>query len=254
MNKKLKIQITGIGMLLMSFVSVYGRGPQQWLDISKDSLSATMEALNSHFAHMHNYSVKVTDESFASYTASTFHQKFSGYFKRDGESFHSYLGDVNTIQNKDYRISVDSVKKIIMISDPVDYLNQILTASDYSALLKVCTKVKISHTGDQSSYRLEFASGYPMIAYEITLKDSLPEKIVIYYSKAVKGANENISAKPRMEIYFNNWVTNAKVPKSEFNAEKYLSKQGNKFILNPPYSAAKYKLLDERVLTRKNKK
>jgi hypothetical protein len=241
-------------MMFSSVVSVYAKGPQQWSDISKDILSKELGAMNERFSRMLNYTVNVTDESFATYTASIYHEKFSGYFKRDRENFHSYLGSVHTIQNNECRVAVDSIKKMILISDPVDYLDQVLKASDYISLLKVCSKMRVSHADNKTTYRLDFVSGYPMAAYELTInKDSLPEKIIIYYNKEVKGTNENVSAKPRMEIYFENWATKPVTSKSDFSIDKYLIKQGDKYALKPAYSA-QYKLLDERVLTRNNKK
>jgi hypothetical protein len=240
-------------MMLESYTGVYGKVSAQWTDANKEVLSKTFESINNHFARMLSYSVNVTDESFASYTASIYHQKYSGYFKRNRESFHSYLGSVHTIQNKDCRIAVDSEKRMIMISDPVDYLTQVMPVESYTALLKICTKVLESHSENGTTYRLEFNSKNPVAAYEITIKDSLPEKIVVYYAKSIKAPNENAPDKPKLEVYFSNWVINTTQSKEDFDLEKYIEKKGNNYVLKPPYSV-KYKLLDERVLTRNEKK
>lgn len=226
---------------------------QKWEVISKDEISMKLESVNNCFIHMHNYSVNVTDESFASYTASVYHERYTGYYKRGTGVFHSCLGSLQTIQNKEFRIAVDSVRRTVMIADPSDYFDKEISGKDYSALLKVCNKTMVSRSGNVSVYRLEFDKGYPLTAYELTLKDSLPQKIVMYYSKTVKGANENNLDKPRMEIYFDNWVLNTASNKEEFNADRYVYKQGDKYFLKPPYSS-RYKLLDERVLTRKDTK
>lgn len=240
-------------LILTSFVAIDVRGQQQWSDVNKDVLSKTLADVNNHFARMLNYKVSITDESFTSYTATEYHEKYSGYFKRNGESFHSNLGGINTLQNKDYRVAIDSAKRMVMISDPVDYLDKVLPTGNYTELLKSCTKTLAYHSGNVDAYRLEFAAGSPIAAYEITLKDSLPQKIVIYYSRSVKAAHEKDIDKPKLEVYYSNWVTGITLSKEEFSAEKYISKQGNNYVLTPPYSV-KYKLLDERVLTRTDKK
>jgi len=244
------------GLALISVMS--GKGVPntslQWKEIKKETMSTILEQMNNRFLKMHYYKVNITDASYADYTTAAYHERSAGYFIRMGDKFHSYTLGVHTLQDKQCRIIVDSVKKSVMISDPMDYFEKSLTSGDYDELLKICQKVLISHNEKQISYRMEFTKGAPYTAYQITLKDSLPEKIVMYYSQAVQGKGEKVKSAPRMEISFNNWQTNTTALWDAVQIKNYvdLDVKENKYVLKAPY-AKKYTLFDGRVLTKTKK-
>jgi hypothetical protein len=113
--------------------------------------------------------------------------------------------------------------------------------------MKVCSKIKVAHAGNETFYRLEFKEAYPLSVYTMTIKDSMLEKIVMYYRKPVTANNK--SGKPRMEITFTKWKTSVDDIQGAFNIDNYVFKKGDEYYLTASYKG-KYKLLDERVKTR----
>jgi hypothetical protein len=248
-------------VLLMLLPGLFAQGPGQgeaakgqWTEAKKEDMSKILEALNNHFLKMHYYSMNITDASYADYTTLVYHEKSAGYFIRQADHFHSFILGVHTLQDKYCRLIVDSSQKKMMISDPMDYFDQSLNFSDYNELFKLCSKIQVAHSPNQIAYRMEFAKGSPYSAYQITLKDSLPQKIVMYYSNPVQGSGEKMKAVPRMEITFDNWKTNSAVHQDNWQISKYVdfNKKENKYTLKTPY-AGKYTLFDGRVLTKANK-
>jgi len=238
-------------MLCLIAVKGWSGGPVHWLVIDKQEMASDMAGLAKRFQHMKRYEVNVTHASFTDYKTDIAHQSFKGYFKRNNEEFHNFLLGVQTIQTAKCKVVIDSERKVIAVADPISSLDSIMPVSDYTTTYKLCSSIKRSVIANRIYYRMEFKENYSVSAIELTVKDSLPEKIVMYYSKAVKQGGS--STKPRLEISFSNWNTKFSGDKEFFDIQKYLDNKGNQYFLKTPY-AAKFKLLDERVLTRNAKK
>ncbi|HXP49518.1 MAG TPA: hypothetical protein VN922_06185, partial [Bacteroidia bacterium] len=177
---------------------VFAGNDIHWSVIDKDVMSADLVAINQHYQRMHIYETVITNASYENYTTSEAHQKSSGYFKREYSQFHSYMLGVHTIQSKTCRLVIDSAKKIMIVADPTNSLDNNFTLSDFEALLKVCTKLQKAKMGNYIYYHMEFQKDYRYTAYDMTLKDSVPEKIVMYYSRKVTKGDK--TGQPRMEV------------------------------------------------------
>ena len=221
-----------------------------WSPLDKEAMSKKLEEINLQIKTMQNYSILISHASFEDFTSTIPHEKSTGYFKRDGSRFHSFLMGVHTIQNAGCKLVVDSIHHLIYVSDPTSTLENTLSSQDYSILLKTCTSFKKGQVEKQMLYRFEFGKEYPLDAYEMTLSPTgLLDKISIYYNREVKREN-NTSTKPRMEITFRNWKKNTVFASDEFDQTKYVEKKGDQYTLGPAY-LKNYKLLDQRVLTKK---
>lgn len=240
-----------IVIVFVSFVSAYGNGPIKWVAINKDMMAADMMQLVKRFQHMKKYEVWVTHASYENYTTTVSHQTSKGYFIRDNKNYHNFLLGIHTIQENGCRIVIDSAKKVMMLADPTDANDSIMPVSDYSMLYGLCSSIKQGKEGNMTFYRLEFGKQYYMSAMEFVLEDSLPAKIIMYYAKSVKSGNK--MTKPRLEIEYSNWAMKISDAGTAFDIEAYVKRDGNRYFLRKNY-LAKYKLLDERVLTRNNKK
>ncbi|MGP8217334.1 MAG: hypothetical protein ACLQQ4_17330 [Bacteroidia bacterium] len=242
--------------ILMLFINlavtpVFAGNEMHWSPIDKTIMSADLAAMNQHFQRMRVYQVIMTDASFENYTTSTYHQKATGYYKRDEDKFHAFMMGVRSIQDGECRITIDSAKKIIIVADPTKSMDNNYTLSDFQALLAICTKLLKAKVGNRTYYHLEFQKDYELSSYDLTLKDSLPEKAVMYYSKKIKqGGKEE---QPRVEINYDKWIMDVSDKATAFSTEKYVEMRGGNYFLTPFYSKA-FKLLDQRVLTKPNKK
>ncbi len=225
----------------------------QWSVIDKSVLVSDLVALNKYMLHMTTCQLNVTESSFEDYSSSIYHDRSEGYFKRDKYEYSSYILGVYTIQDNTCRIVIDSAKKTIMVADPTKSIDPSFSAMDTKSLFKMCTHAEIAKSEKYTYYRLEFSEGYAFTSYEMTIKDSLPVKVVLYYSKKIKRTGSNESTRPRVEIDLDNWTTSVSDKKNAFDTDNYVSKKGDQYFLKPRY-AGKFKLSDVRVLTRTTKK
>jgi hypothetical protein len=243
-----KILVLYIALLV---TPVFAGANIHWLTIEKNVMAADLLAMSQYFQRMHTYQLEMTDASFENYTTDVYHQKATGYYKRNGYEFHSFMMGVHTIQDNVCRLTIDSAKKLMIVADPTKSMDNKLALSDYEFLLKIATKLQKAKVGDYLYYHMEFEKDYQFTAYDITLKDSLPVKAVMYYSKKVKQGDK--LQQPRVEMNYDKWLLNVVDKETAFSISKYVEKKGGEYFLTPAY-AGKYKLLDQRVLTKTNKK
>jgi hypothetical protein len=223
---------------------------KQWVSVDRKELSQTLEALNRIIAKIEYGGATITTASYDDYISTTYHQRTEGYFKRSGNEYYSYMLGTRTIQDNDQRIVIDSSKKVICIADPTISMNNVVDAGSYASMLKACSSIQKAQWEGYTYYKMVFPPGQRMTSYEFSIKDSLLQRIVIYYDIEVKKGSK---IKPRMEVEFSNWKTGTKYSADVFSIGKYVSKKGDDFYLKEPY-AGKYKLLDERVLSKATKK
>ena len=247
MKKRILILILNY---LVVFSAVAG-GAVKWSEIDRNAMSTDMMALGKLFQQMRHYKVDIMQSSYEDYTSEVYHERTKGYFERSNEDYHDYTLGIHTIQSNGCRTVIDSAKRILIIGDPTSTIDSMMPESNYKVMLKLCTSIKKAQNGNFTYYRMEFKEGYVLSAYEFTMEDKLPSKIVMYYSKKVKKGGA--LTKPRMEIIFSNWKMNPQETEGEYDIQKYLIKSGNSYALKAPY-AGKFKLLDQRVKTRNDKK
>ena len=228
-------------------VCAIGLAKAQSTPISKEETGKVFEKTNTWFRETPVYSLDVVHASFENYTTSSPADKAVGYFKKDGKNYHSFLLGIHTIQNKDYKIVIDTAEKIIAVANP-DQLNWLkYTQDDYKVFLKNCTAIRTSKTGRYAFYRVELPENNPVAAYEFLIDEKgLAREISWYYNKEVKKDENSPAAKPRMRISFSGYNEEPSFSYSEtFSEEPYFEKKNDKLVVTEKYQH--FKLLDQRI-------
>lgn len=232
-------------------LNAYAGDDLHWTSIEKNVMINDFTALRKYLLHMKTYQVNVIESSYEDYNTITYSDRSVGYFKRDKYEYRSYLVGIYTIQDNVCRVVIDSTKKVIMVADPTKSLDPAYSISDYQTLLKSCIRVEMAKADGKTTYRMEFSKESAYSAFEMTVKDSMTEKIVLYLNKKVKAGTR--ITQPRIEIDLENWTEEVKDKKESFTTEPYVFKKGDTYYLKPRY-AGKYKLSDQRVQSRTTKK
>jgi len=241
-------------VLMMSVVinSAFAGNGLQWSVVDKSVLASELAALNKYSQHLDKYEVNITESSYEDYYTNTYHERSEGYFKKNKNEFHSYIQGVHTIQTSDCRLVIDSSKKIIMVANPLQSLNPAFSSSgEYEILFKLCTHLERANDDGKTYYKVTFSPGYAFTSYELIIKDSLVEKVIMFYSKKIKKGSEFFQ--PRVEIDFDNWTTKFTDRKNYFDINTVVEKKGSKYVLTQPY-VGKFKFSDQRVLVKTTKK
>lgn len=239
--------------VLLLLITAFAHGGQpsnmNWTSISKEEIIKVFENINSWFKNTSSYSLTVTHASYEDYQSEIPADKSVGYFKKDKTNYHSCLLGIHTIQNDNYKIVIDTVKKLIMVANPDKNHWGSFTLDDYNLAMGYCSALKFAQAGKEKYYRMEFKDGYPMTAYEFSLNEQGQMKQSILYYSAIKKNNENEKSQekisPRLTIVFSDYKKNPPFNyKEEFDDSRYFIKGEKKFIPAPKYQ--QYKIRDQR--------
>lgn len=221
-----------------------------WEEVSKESMAKVFEQMSNWFKNSTNYAVTITHASYENYSTSTPFEKSTGYFKKEGENYHSFLLSIHTIQNANYKIVLDTANKVMMVSNVDKSIWDAYTLDDYQYTLKTCTGIKMLKVNTDKRYRLTYGEGHPLERYEFLIaSDGALKELVWYYSKAVpkdEGNPNSEKVKPRLTIIFSSykkWQPN--LSENEFDEKKYFFIKGNKLF--PVKKYQHFKLSDQRL-------
>lgn len=236
------------------FVCSFSRVQSQdvaWKTITKEDMANVFEQLSNWFKNSSAYSFTVTHVSYENYKTIVPYEKSVGYFKRDKNNYHSFLLGIHTIQNKKYKISVDTASKIIMVANTDSSIWDTYKLDDYKVLLESCATIKMFNQTTDKRYRLEFREGYPLSSYEFLIaSNGVLKEITWYYAKEVqKDPDDEHSqkVKPRLSITFSDYKKNPVFNyKNEFDESAYFLNKGNKLVVTEKYK--KFEISDQRLI------
>ena len=236
--------------LVISFLAFQTQGGLTWKPLSKKDAGKIFERTSAIFREMDSYTLRVSQCSYTDYQAMHEYEKQSGYFKKSGANYHSFLLGIHTIQNKKYKVVLDTASKTICLNNPDHAMESGMNQQQYSLMLNHFESLKVSDGLQEKHLRIEYPEGDPFHAAEITLgNDTLVKEINYYYSHAVHSdPNDKNSAKnkPRVKITFSDFKKNQKLNYSEeFDESKYVVlAAGTKPQLTAKYK--NYRLRDQR--------
>ncbi len=228
------------------------QGNTVYEDVTKEDAIKFLQQINTWFHSTASYSYTVTHATYAGHQASVPYEQKKGYFKKYATGFHCYIMDVHSIQNKNYLITIDSSRKLILVNNPTrTFVGNKISIDDYIKTLDKCKTIKMIQKGKNKTLRIEFEKKFSVAAYEFTVgKDGLLHSILVFYAKEVKAVNGSM-VKPKLSIAFEKFETGINPGKKELNESEFFALTNGSFQLNESYKG--YTLLDQRIKNEKQK-
>ncbi len=222
---------------------------QQMTIVPRVDMAKIFEKMNAWFRNTSSYSLTITHASYENYTTEVPVEKSVGYFKKEKESYHSFLIGIHTIQNDKYKFVIDTSEKIMLVANPDQLVWTGYTPDDYNVLLQNCISIQMSSVGTDKLYRINLPANSAIAKYEFWVNaDGLPKEIIWYYNQEIqKDENDEKSkVKPRVSIRFSDYkTTNSFSYKNEFSEDDYFVNQNS--VLKPVGKYKSFKLNDQRL-------
>ena len=220
---------------------------QQWLPVSKSEAISIVAKMDGWYKSHPDYTVKVNHNSYLGYQGTVPHEQDNGFLVVRGSSYHSNMLGVETIQNADYKIVIDTSDREILISNPDHWFNYFQNIPDSFSLrgVSACYLMKKKNF---ISLRLDYKPGYKMERHVITLDDEYKiQEIAFYFRPDFDEENADESHRPKVVIEYSDYqIKNSTDFKNEFKTENYFSSgDTNKLIPAPGYDD--FELIDTRV-------
>lgn len=216
----------------------------QWQNAKKEEVAKVFGDMSRWYSATATYSVTVTHSSYRDYTAQTPADISKGYFKKDKENYHSFLLGIHTVQNKRYKVVVDTINEVIMISDPDKAMQSVFTQVDYEASLGLCAAVKEGAVENGKAYRVEFKESFPFTAYEVRMDNGgMMREMTLFYNRELPlnpDDKNSKKVKPRVSISLSAHNKSASFSYAEeFDESKYFIKKDNRYYPTDRYRKCK---------------
>ncbi|HXC03848.1 MAG TPA: hypothetical protein VNZ86_03800 [Bacteroidia bacterium] len=230
-----------VPVFMLTVVSFQG---MLWKEITKEELKTGVKKIDQKMKDLTNYEVRITHYSYEDRTSEVIHDKSKGYYKRDQKKYHSMMLGVETIQNENIRLEIDSVKKLILVANPDASLQRQPSTELKDSMITKSIAVKKMELPKELSYEIDFAENFPVAYCRIsTWESGYLKDVILAYTRKVKSV-QNKEVQPKVKISFSDWKANKIFSADEFSESRYVKKAGKAYELTPAYK--NYKLLDQR--------
>jgi hypothetical protein len=239
-------------VILLFVLLNFSFSKSEWITLSPKQANEKFMQMNSKLDEVNSFIVGVTHRTFQNYETTKWAFQYDGYVKKQGKNYRSLLMGLQTIQNEKYKIVMDTVKQIILVSSPTEQIDLGNYAAQNEKMLEACKEIKTKTEPERTLFQFAFNEKMPYSKSELAFnKDMLPHYIKIYLNRQVKVKVDGVEKmeKPRVEINYTNYNKNAKITSGEFSEKKYFTEVNSKLQLTEMYKS--YMIKDLRVKTSK---
>jgi hypothetical protein len=221
-----------------------------WKTVDIKTVSKELKELQAAYSKITTYAVTINYITYDTKSNNTVHDRSNGYIIKSGLYSKSRLLGIYSVQNEKFRITIDSSKKIVHVSNAYEAKDPGFSINDYMKILNFCKSVKKMSSVNMTGYRFETKNKEGLVAQELFIENGITKEVNVFYANE-HFFRENNSIKkeivyPRLQVLFSNYNQNIKVSKSDFSTEKIITIGSDKKLsLVPAYKG--YKLIDGRV-------
>jgi hypothetical protein len=198
--------------------------------------------LNSYYLEHPNYGVTVTHALYSHYNAQTADETYTGYYRRNKLKEHSVLMGIETIQNEQTKVVIDTNSKLVMVYNTIPMANN--PGIEIISALKLCSSIRVNDKGAESTIELDFQDNqYPLSKMVIAIVDHRLAVLEMWHNETVTDDNGEI-IKPRTKVYYTNYQENKKFAGKEFD-NGHIVEIKNQAVI-PKQKYINYRIMDLR--------
>lgn len=221
-----------------------------WQPVDIKIVANELKELQASYSKLTNYSVNIKYLTFDTKSNSDVHDKSNGYMIKSGIYTKSRLLGIYSVQNEKLRVTIDSAKKTVHVSNAFKFQDPGFSLNDYTKILGFCKTVKKATNNNIVAYRFETKNTEGLIAQELYLENGITKEVNVYYANEHFYRENNDMKKeivyPRLQVLFSDYNPKIKIVASDFTLDKIILELKDKKIkLTENYRG--YKLTDGRI-------
>jgi hypothetical protein len=240
-----------LAALLFAVVTCTANATGEVETLTSDSFLEVVQNLAKKYYELKSYSVDLTYRSYTTYETTALEEESTGFIHRSGFDYTSYAGNVLMLRNERAMLTVDSVEKTVIISDPKPDMAPEMMEFQSKWVKNSAKSITTSIKNGLRTYTVKFLDGISLKSYEFTLNTAgLLYRISIYYNiNREEGFGTDahmVNYTPRLEITFGEYHMNPVFSKNEFSEKSILRTSDNKLYFLPKGST--FQIYDQRIV------
>ena len=246
----MKVSFFVTAMLILNVCISQNTAPANWQMSNTNEVAMAYQKAYTWFTGTGNYAFKLKYSSYKNHTSNEAREVSEGYCKKLNNKHRTEALGTLMIQDGYYKTLIDTVDKLIVISNAEKDAPVMADTKEMLVLLKNTKALKKKTGTNNTSYRIEFNKNAAYEAYEFTINTKgYLEKLVYYYNEQTEEhyANEEsttpvkIKTKPRLEIAFNAYEVPAKLTETDFMEKNIVMTDAKKIVLLNKYKSYQVK-------------
>lgn len=238
--------------VLVLFLFLAFKSGDVWKIITVKEYDLEMEKVDKFYAAKKKYSVTVTHATYKGHDSEIPYQQSTGYFHYENGKYHSWLLGIHTLSDGKYKVVVDSLNKMLIVSDADSKTTDELMHLNYTNSAKYIVSCKQSKTEEGEKFKLDFNEVPSYTSYLLRIAESGEIRgLTVYYRTEypsdAKDPN-SIKVKPKLSISYSDFTDKPSFSISEFSSAKYFTVEKN--IIKPTSAYTKYQISDARLNTK----
>jgi hypothetical protein len=239
-----------ISIVLFTLLGAFKPTEVNWQPIDVKVMANELKELQASYSKLTNYSVNIKYLTFDTKSNADVHDKSNGYMIKSGIYSKSRLLGIYSVQNEKLRVTIDSAKKTVQVSNAFKFEDPGFSIKDYTKILGICKAVKKATSKNVVAYRFETKNKEGLIAQELYIENGITKEVNVYYANEhFYRENNNMKKEvvyPRLQVLFSDYNPKIQVSPTDFSLDKIiLMLKDKKIKLTPNYNG--YKLIDGRI-------
>lgn len=209
----------------------------QWKKIQVSELMDEIHKMENFYKKNRTYSMLVSHATYVGHTSEKSYEKTDGFIIKQENKLHSFLLGIETIQNEQYNVVIDTSMNTIAVSDPTKENNEMAMPLNAALAMKKITECKkLENKQSAKQFRIEFLSTYNMQAEEIKMgNDYSLKELTLFYRQKFKvdpDNNDSPMEQPKAKITVKEQKLNPKIDPNEFKVSKFFTsdKSGRLYV------------------------
>jgi hypothetical protein len=241
----LLLVLIGITGFLMGYVNNVGPKSKTVLPAVTHDLEKAEKILvdlNTYYLEHPNYEAGVEHSLYSNYNAQTADETYTGYYRRNKLKEHSVLMGIETIQNEQFKVVIDTNSKLVMVYNTIPMANN--PGIEIISALKLCSSIRVNDKGAESRIELDFQDNqYPLSKMVIAIVDHRLAVLEMWHNEAITNDNGEI-IKPRTKVSYTNYQENKKFSAKEFAIGHIVELKNS--VITPKAEFSLYRIMDLR--------
>jgi hypothetical protein len=237
--------LIGITGFSMGYVNTVGPNSKMVLPAVTHDLEKAeriLVDLNSYYLEHPNYGVTVTHVLYSNHVIQTPDETYMGFYRRNKSKEHSVLMGIETIQNEQFKVVIDTNSKLVMLENSTPMTNT--AGLEVVSALKLCSSVKVNINGNESTIDLNFQGNqYPLSKLTIVIVNHRLSTLEMWHNETVTDDNGSI-IKPRIKVSYTNYQENKKFSAKEFAIGHIVELKNS--AITPKAEFSLYRIMDLR--------
>lgn len=236
------IGITGFSMGYVNTIGPFSKSLVAATSNDLEKAERILVDLNSYYLEHPNYSATVTHALYSNYNAQTADESYSGFYRHNKLKEHSILMGIETIQNEQFKVVIDTNSKLVMVYNTIPMANN--PGIEIISALKLCRSIHVNDKGAESRIELDFQDNqYPLSKMVIAIVDHRLTVLEMWHNEAITDENGEI-IKPRTKVSYTDYQENKKFSAKEFAIGHIVELKNS--AITPKAEFSLYRIMDLR--------